>query len=281
MRVLVTGATGYIGSAVAAALKTAGHTVTALAHSAEVESETRAAGYRAVRGDLKDVAALRELAGNHDGVIHAANTGGADAAAVDVAATRAMLHGLEGTGRPFVYTSGAWVLGPGRSDEGSPLSPPAIVAWRRGLEAEVMRAAPGVRAVVVRPGVAFGRSGGIPGMVIRGELPVLGSGSQRWPMVHVDDLAELYVRALEAPAGSILHGVGEAVSMTEIARARGDAAEPPAALEEGAARAQFGDFADALLQDQAVSSVRTRGLTGWQPRRSWAREAQGVLVGSV
>ena len=277
MDVLVTGATGYIGGAVAAALQRAGHGVHALAHSPDAAAAIESRGWRVAPGDLRRPAALQELAMGMDAVVHAANVGGDDAARIDTAATRALLRGLEGSGRPLVYTSGAWVLGAGPSDECSVSRPAALVAWRGALEAEVLAAAPGVRAVVLRPGLVYGRGGGIAGMIARGELPVIGHGRQRWPLVHVADLAELYVRALQAPAGSVLHGVAVTLTMGELAQlaaARGADLPPSITLEE--ARARFGTFADALALDQCVSSRITRELLDWRVRAASPAEEFGA-----
>lgn len=271
MRVLVTGGTGYIGGAVVEALAASGREALGLAHTAEVADGVRRRGGTPVAGDLRDLDGLARLARGADAVIHAANTQGADAGAVDLAATRAILRALDGSDRPFLYTSGAWVLGDtgGRvADERSPRAPVALVAWRGPLEEEVL-AARGVRGIVVRPGVVFGEGGGIPGMLGRGDLPVIGDGTQRWSLVHVRDLAALYVQALAAPGGSVLHGMSLTATMREIAllgaAARG--ARVPERLTLAHAREGLGDFADALAIDQRLSSVRTQALLGWLPAR--------------
>jgi nucleoside-diphosphate-sugar epimerase len=268
MDVLITGATGYIGGAVAEAMDRAGHAVHGLAHGEAMAEGIERRGWRAVAGDLRDADGLRGVAGSFDAVVHVANTGGADAGAVDTAATRAVLAALRGTRKAFVYTSGAWVLGAGATHEGSPRRPVPLIEWRGALEEEVLATAPGVRAVIVRPGVAYGRGGGIPGMLARGELPVVGDGHQRWPLVHVEDLADLYVRALTAPAGAVLHGVATSATMRELAllgAASHGRLDPPAELSLAAARERLGEFADALALDQRVSSRVTRELTGWRP----------------
>lgn len=269
MDVLITGVTGYIGSAVADAINSAGHSVHALAHSAETVALVRSLGWKPVPGDLRETDELERIAGSVDAVVHLANTGADDAAQVDREATRAFLRALSGSGKPFLYTSGAWVLGAGNSDESARLDPPALVAWRAALEAEVLRAAPGVRTVVIRPGIVFGRGGGIPGMIARGELPIVGSGTQRWPLVHLDDLADLYVRALHAPAGAILHGVSASLTMRDLALlgAAMDSRTAPESLSIEEARKRLGPFADALALDQLVSSRKTRDMLEWRPRQ--------------
>jgi nucleoside-diphosphate-sugar epimerase len=280
MNVLITGATGYLGSAVAEAIHSAGHTVHALARSTETAARIRSQGWIPVRGDLRGPHGLAQIARSVDAVVHLGNTGADDAGQVDRDATRAFLEALSGSGKTFVYTSGAWVLGNGISDEWSVVAPPALVAWRAPLEAEVLRAAPGVRAVVLRPGIVFGRGGGIVGMIARGDLPIVGTGRQRWPLVHVDDLADLYVRALHAPAGSILHGVADSRTMREAALLDAVAERPDdlesVSIEE--ARLRLGLFADALALDQRVSSERTREMLQWRPVHAPVEEIEPCLT---
>lgn len=280
MNVLITGVTGYIGSAVADAIHSAGHSVHALAHSVESVALVRSLGWKPVPGDLRETGELERIARCADAVVHVGNTGAHDAAQVDREATRAFLRSLGGSGKPFLYTSGAWVLGAGKSDESALLNPPALVAWRAALEAEVLRAAPGIRAVVLRPGIVFGRGGGIPGMIARGELPIVGSGAQRWPLVHLDDLADLYVRALHAPAGAVLHGVSASLTMRELALlgAAVEQRRAPEVLSIEEARMRLGPLADALVLDQHVSSRKTRDMLEWRPgQRSLVEE---FLAGS-
>lgn len=286
MKILITGATGYIGSAVAAALADAGHEVLALVRSDDTEATVRGHGWSPVRGDLRDPGRLRELAASAEAVIHAANTGGEEAAEIDEAAAKAFLAALEGSGKPFLYTSGVWVLGDTHGtivDERARLNEPAALSsWRRELEPEITRAAGrGVHSVVIRPGVVYGRGGGLPGMLARGELPVVGDGRQRWPLVHVDDLADLYLRALEAPAGSILHGTDGWAAMVELAiagRVGAGAGTDVERLDLDSAREKLGAFADALALDQRVAADRTRELTGWRPAAMPAIEE--LIVGS-
>jgi nucleoside-diphosphate-sugar epimerase len=276
MRVFVTGATGYVGWAVARALRAAGHSVAGLARSDDAARRLEDAGHAAVRGSLADADLLARAAREADATVHAGATGAADQAEVDAAAVRALLDGLDGSGKPFVYTSGLWVLGAtgdAVADEDAPLNPAAIVAWRGALEREVVHAAErGIRTVVLRPGVVYGRGGGTPGGFLasgrkKGVVRYVGDGSQRWPMVHVDDLADLYVLALGAPAGTVLNAVVDSFPARAITEAAADATGARAEawpLKE--ARGRLGVYADALALDQRVSAERARAL-GWNPSR--------------
>lgn len=296
MRLLLTGATGYIGTAVAARLTEAGHDVVALVRPTSTTSGLPA-GTTIVPGDITDPAALRAAASDVDGVVHVAPSGGAD---VDRAAARAYVDALRGRGGPLVWTTGVWVLGPTESaaTEDSPAAPIAIVSDRPAVERLVLTAADeGVRAVVLRPGVVHGRGRGIPAMLVDGAREagvgqVVGAGDARWPMVHVDDLADLYLAAVErASAGAVLHGVTEeGVRVADLAAAAASAAglAPRTAvvpLAEAADR--FGaPFAEALALRQAVSASRTRFALGWHPRRPGAvadvaAGSYGALAGTA
>ncbi|HEX6912034.1 MAG TPA: NAD-dependent epimerase/dehydratase family protein [Longimicrobium sp.] len=276
MRVFVTGATGYVGTAVARALRAAGHAVVGLARSEDAAAKLEAGGCAVLRGSLGDGDVLARGAGEADAVIHTAATGGADQAEVDAAAVHALLDALAGSGKPFLYTSGIWVLGPtggGVADEDAPANAAVIVAWRPSVERAVVDAAArGIRSVVVRPGVVYGRGGGTPGGFVasgrrKGVVRYVGDGSQRWPFVHVDDLAELYVLALDAPAGTVLNAAGPSLPVRDVAEAAARATGARAVawpLED--ARARLGVYADALALDQQVSAERARVL-GWRPSR--------------
>lgn len=274
MRVFVTGGTGYVGAAVVRRLVEAGHAVSALARSDDGAARLAASGSEVVRGALEDADALAAAARAADAVVHAAATGRAGQDAVDRSAVEAMLGALGGSGRRFVYTSGAWVLGDtggAVAAEDAPLRPAALVAWRAEVERRV-RGADGVRGVVVRPGLVHGRGGGMAaGWVAagrrKGVVRFVGDGAQRVNPVHVDDLADLYLLALDAPAGTVLHGVAETVPTREAVEAAAAAAGARAeawALEE--ARAALGPYADALVLDQRLSAEAARAL-GWAPSR--------------
>jgi len=162
-------------------------------------------------------------------------------------------------------------------DETTPLTPAPIVAWRPPVERRVLDAtAQGIRAIVLRPGVVYGHEGGIPQLFVqwakeRGAARVIGSGENRWPTVHVADLAELYLRALQrAPAGTVLiASTLPSVELRRIAAAAGEVAGVGDKLETwplDQARQALGPFADALALDQQASGDAARQLLGWTPR---------------
>lgn len=286
MNVLLLGATGYIGSAVAEHLAAGGHRVIGLVRAGDAASprDDRLAEVRVA--DVTDPASLTAaVTADVDAVVHLATPTGD--AGTDLAAADALLAPLIGTGRALVYTSGVWVLGETGAtpaDEDSPTDPIPLVGYRPEVERRVLdAAAAGVRSVVVRPGVAHGRGGGIPSLLVdladeRGQGVAVGDPRVTWPMVHVEDLAELFVLATEsAVAGSLLHGVAEeAVPVSELALAAAHVAGVRAEVgvlpaEEAAARLG-GAFAQALALSQACSGARARATLGWVPRRAGAVE---------
>jgi nucleoside-diphosphate-sugar epimerase len=270
MQVFMTGATGYIGSAVAAAARAAGYDVLAAAHDADAAAQLAGRGIATVPADLADSGSLARYASQADAVIHVGMAVGPDAPAIDRRATETLVATMGR--RPVVYTSGVWVLGatgPVPATEAAPLNPIELVSWRASLEEWLAGAARrGAYPVIIRPGVAHGHGGGIPGRIARGELPLIAAGEQHWSVVHVDDLAELYVAALErARPGAILHGVGEIVRVRTLVRGQGGDATAVRSLDLAAARATIGPFAEALAIEQHVSAEFTRAVTGWTPRR--------------
>lgn len=280
MRVFLTGATGYIGGAVADALKAAGHEVFGLARSDDAVRRLEARGIHARRGDLREPESISEAAREMDAVIHTASTNDTGAPQTDRDAIEAITQALEGTNKPFIYTSGIWVYGDtgdSVADEQSPLNPTPLVAWRPSNEQRVLEFTKrGVRAIVIRPAIVYGRGVGIPAELVqsareKGTARYVGTGENRWPQVHADDLADLYVRALEhAPAGTLLNATsGPAVRVSEVAEAASRAGGAEGRTESWPieeARKTLGPYADALALDQQVSSEKAVELLGWNPR---------------
>lgn len=272
MSVLLTGATGYIGSAVLRTLLAQGEVVHALVRTNEAADTVTRAGAKPILGDIRDVGWLTRQLNAVDGAIHAASPGDETSQAVDAAVASAVVAAYARTARPFVHTSGAWIYGTGSSiDESSPFDPPPLVAWRRDVESSILDTA--VAATIVVPGVAYGYGGGIPALIAAaprsadGRLTVLGDGAQHWTTVHVDDLAALYVLLLKngASAGYVLGVSGVNPTVSELGRAadRGDVV--PEGID--ASRARLGaTFVDALLLDQQASGAKARAL-GWTPSR--------------
>lgn len=273
MVIFLTGATGYIGSAVADALLNAGHSVIGLARSDEAAGRLHLRNISVHHGDLDSTSSLVSAAEAADGVIHAGTTNNGT---VDRQAISAMLNAMAGSGKPFLYTSGIWVVGDtgGRvADESWPARPVPLVAWRADVEQLVLDAsARDVRSIVIRPGVVYGRGGGIPAGFIEsaretGVVRYVGNGQNHWPVIDADDLADLYVRAIEkAPAGTLLIAAEQrAYQVREIAAAASATGRTDAwPLEE--ARKALGGYADALVLDQKMSSDRAQALLGWKPR---------------
>jgi nucleoside-diphosphate-sugar epimerase len=282
MRVFMTGATGFIGSAVVRELLGAGHEVVGLARSVAAADALAALGAQAHRGALDDLDSLHRGAAASDGVIHLAFIHDFSQYAAngetDLRAVEAMGSALAGSGKPLVITSGTTVFVPaGRAltedDAGDPAS---VGAPRVASEEAVMRlAAKGVRASVVRlpPSVhgdddrAF-----VPALIAiareKGISAHVDDGLNRWPAVHRLDAARLFRLAIEqAPAGSRLHGVGdEGIPVRHIADVIGKRLNVPViSLSPEEAAGHFGWLAGFLSADCPASSTRTQALLGWRP----------------
>ncbi len=285
----VTGASGWIGSAVVPELLRAGHEVVGLARSDASAQRLQAAGALVERGDLDDPDTLARAAGDSDGVIHLAFQhevafGGdfAAAAAADRRAVAAMGAALAESDRPFVLASGLLGLAPGRaSTEHDGLVPSAATranpAGRRAATAllALSLAGTGVRSSVLRlpPTVhGDGDEGFIARLVgiarERGLAGYVSDGTNRWPAVHRSDAARLArVAAESAPAGSVLHAVGDGgVRFREIAEAIGRHVHVPAdSIPPGRANEHFGFLGPLVSIDSPATAEVTRELLGWEP----------------
>jgi nucleoside-diphosphate-sugar epimerase len=286
MHVFLTGTTGYVGSAIAVALQRDGHTVTGLAHTDEGAQTLEQRDIRVLRGDLYDGAALARGVRATEGTIHAANTGGLDMPLAEQAAVSAMLGALEGTHKTFLYTQGIWDYGdtgPSLANEESPFQPAAFFAWRPVLAQRILDARRrGIRSIVISPALVYGHGRGIPAMLAQsarqnGAARYIGAGENHWTLVHVDDLADLYGRALtEALDGStFIAASNPPLRVRELAAAASRGAGAGGKTEAWplpAARRALGPWVDALMFDQQMSGEKARHVLGWTPQAPLALE---------
>ncbi len=280
MRIFVTGASGFIGSAVIPELVAAGHQVLGLARSEVAAAALASAGAEVQRGSLEDLGSLRAGAVACDGVIHLAYIHDfsqmAAAAHTDLQAIQILGSTLEGTGRPLVIASGLLGLVPGRVATEYDVPDSAVTSPRvasaqatlafayRGVRSSVMRLPPTVHGEgdhgFISALIGIAREKGVSGYI--------GDGSNRWPAVHRLDAAHLFRLALEnALAGSVLHASAEeGIPIRTIAQVIGRHLNlPVVSISPDAAGEHFGWLARFLAADLPASSAITRTLLGWQP----------------
>ncbi len=288
MRIFVTGATGYIGGAVTRALRERDHEVVALVRSPASAEKVAGRGVTALRGDVGDPSSWANALRDVDAVIHTAVGMNGGVKEPDFAAADAMIEALEGTDKPLVLTTGGAVylgLPVTVADEATPLDaaiPPQVP--RVKLEQRVLAAtARGVRTIVLRPAHAYGR--GSAGIFTRMQLehakgtgvaPYIGDGARLMGFVHVDDLADAYVAALEkAHAGSVYNVLSATLTLREVAESvswatGGEGKTRSIPLEEAAAT--WGPLGPLLAQSPAISALRVTkdlGFTARRPSFQW------------
>ncbi|GHJ37974.1 SDR family oxidoreductase [Streptomyces sp. TS71-3] len=278
MRIFVTGASGWVGSAVVPELIGAGHEVLGLARSDASAGTVAARGAEVVRGGLDDLDTLRAAATGSDGVVHLAfghDFSRFDASVqADARAVETLGAALEGTGKPLAVASGTPAL-PGRvaTERDHPEYPPGSPAAGRAANARATLdlASRGVRSSVVglpRTVHGEGDKGFVAWLVAgareKGVAGYVGDGSNRWPAVHLSDAGRLFRLAVEqAPAGSMLHAVGdEGVPIRDIAEVVGRHLGLPTAARPAE---EFGFLGGILSLDQPASAAVTGELLGWRP----------------
>ncbi len=284
MKIFITGASGYIGGSIAAALTAAGHEVSGLARSPTTAAALAQRGIVPVRGTLDDAEVLAQAARAADVTVNAAS-------ADHRAAAEAMLAALAGTGKTFLHTSGSSLVGTRARgelseavfDEDTVLTPsPARVA-RVAIDAMVRNARnDGVRSMVIAPSLIYGRGHGlnphsiqVPWLIALakkyGVARHIGPGENRWSNVHIDDLVSLYGLAIDkAPAGAFYFAENGEASMRElceaISRMLGFGGRPePMTVEEAAAEWGEGPANDTMGSNSRVRARRARTELGWSP----------------
>ncbi len=281
MRVFVTGATGFIGSAVVKELLGAGHQVLGLSRSDQGAAALEAAGAEVQRGSLEDLDGLKQAASRSDGVIHLAFNHDFSRFVQNCEDDRRVIDALgsalAGTGKKLIVTSGTAIT---QGEEGRPAQedgkPITSAQMPRAASEEAARsiAAKDVKTAVVRlPQVHDTRRQGLISYVIpiareKGFFAYIGEGRNSWPAAHLSDVARLYRLAVEkAEAGARYHAVAEeGVTMRDITETLGKRLDLPVkSIAPQEAEAYFGWLAHFVLRDLPASSARTRAQLGWQP----------------
>lgn len=290
MNVFITGATGYIGSAIAGHLKRLGHAVFGLARTLSSAERLKAKGHQAIVGDMAHPERWLSQLSAADAVIHTAATFDEDMAKVEACLLDGLLIWAEkradesGRPVPFVYTGGCWLYGPvgdKTATEGTPFDPlpgfSFMVAHRERLFGTAH-----LRACTVHPAIVWDETGGAIADFIddakAGKAPrVYGASGVRWPLVHRGDLARLYARALEAGrSGADYHGAAERGTLVHhiaSAIAREYGAPAPEVRPVAEAITAFGSSGAGLALDQTMEAPLTRAELGWLPRQPPVLEA--------
>jgi nucleoside-diphosphate-sugar epimerase len=277
MRVFLTGATGHAGSAIQRKLVESDEKVTALVRSETAGAQVWKDGATPLIGDITDLEWLRETLPSFDAIVHTASPGDASSATVDRDFAGAAIEAFAGTGKPYVHSSGAWNYGSGSHiTEETPFDPPPTNVWRLDNDAMVT-GAPGMRGIVLLFGSMYGHGRGVlPNAIAasprtpEGEWISIGDGRQHVATVHVDDLAELVVHALERGSSGYYIGASDDHptngELTEAASRGAGGSGKITPESRGDTEARFGPaLAAALLLDQQTSSAKAREELGWSP----------------
>jgi nucleoside-diphosphate-sugar epimerase len=280
MRVFITGASGYVGHSVAKAFRAKGHTVYGLVRSEDDAHLLSLDEIWPVLGDLEHPESYRHALEEVEVAVQCAFDYSSDKGVeTDGKTIDTILEVFSQSPLPrsLIYTSGVWVYGSQgykMVDESTPLNPLEIAKWRPSHEEKVLKAAsPSLRSVVMRAGHVYGGVGGLTNLLFvstqNGSVSIIGEGHNRWPMVHVQDLAHAYVSAAEKELTNVILNVVDdsTATLRETAEAIARAANLEGKIqvvtkEEG--EKQFGSIADGLQIDLTVNNSRIKRLLGWQ-----------------
>lgn len=284
MRVLIVGATGYIGGSVAAKLLERGHTIVGLARSQEKAAQLRTHGIAPLLGTLADFNIIVEAARSADAVVNAAN-------ADDTFSVDAIIHGLAGSGKPFIQTSGSSVVSDRAAgeysnaifNEDTPIEPLPERMLRVAIDRNVLKSAQrGIRSIVIRPSLIYGRGHGlnpnsiqIPRLIAlarkHGVARHVGRGLNVWSNVHIDDVVDLYLLALaDAPSCSLFYAENGEASWKSLASAisrllgySGDTTDWP--IDEAVREWGVGAITS-YGSNSRVRALKARKMLGWDPK---------------
>jgi len=281
LKVFITGMTGYVGLVVAQHFQSKGYQVSGLVRSQEKAEFLIEMGFSSVVGSLADLSLLAECVKNADGVIHTAISHTPDMEELDVTAVHTMLDSLEGTGKPFIYTSGTLIYNDTYQnivDEDSKLNPLPFLQWKVSQEQVVLTAAErNIRTIVIRPALVYGRRGGLVQASLNRtkftqSAKYIGDGQNAWSTIHVDDLASLYACAYSlALPGSLFNAASKELIttkqlMTSIGKMAGVENIESWSYEE--AEKAFGPAAWGSSINQRISGLRAEQLLKWRPTAS-------------
>jgi len=278
MKVFITGVTGYVGSVIAQHFQSRGYQVSGLIRSQDQVEQLVNMGISPILGKLEDLALLEESVKNADGVIHTAISHTSDMEMIDVSAVHTMLGGLEGSGKPFIYTSGTLIYNDTFQevvDEDTVVNPLPFLQWKADMEQQVLEAAQrNIRTIVIRPTLVYGRGGGMVHAAIRRtklsqSANYIHDGQNAWSTINVDDLASLYECAyLRALPGTLFNAASrELITTKELMTSIGKIAGVDLIDSwsyEDAVKA-MGPAAWGASINQRISGLRAEQQLQWKP----------------
>lgn len=280
MKAFITGATGYIGRSVATSFRNAGYQVWGLTRSREKAAKLERDEITPVIGSIQDPERFKNTALDCDVIIHTAIDYQNETAALEKQMIKVFIENAKNSTRTqtLIYTSGTWVYGDTSGqpvDESASIAAIEGIAWWPEVERIVLNAI-SLKGLVIRPGVVYGKSGGMTGMWFKGAtngnlVQIVGDGNNHWAMVHVDDLAHVYLLAASSNLNGEVFNVVDNTRNTvlEMASAAAQAAGSIHQIEfiplEDAKKEMGTAYAEALALDQIVDATKAQELLGWKP----------------